>query len=137
MDFHDGISFQCFELEGWDLVQWLLISFCFGSKILVQFGQPQPPKNTPNPPKNFEYELQETFRLYNFCQFGARDLEFGTVFTNIILPWIRNFGTIWKTSTSQKSPKIPQDTLNMNLTILFLSSLQDCICRITLAKGLR
>merc|ERR1712208_49002 len=29
MDFHDGISCQRFELEGWDLVQCLLISFCF------------------------------------------------------------------------------------------------------------
>ena len=34
MDFHNGISCQRFELEGWGLVQCLLISFCFGSEIL-------------------------------------------------------------------------------------------------------
>ena len=62
------------ELHFWDLVQCLLISFCFGSEILVQFGQPQPPKNTPKPPKHFEYELMETLRLYNFCRFRARGL---------------------------------------------------------------
>ena len=49
MDFYDGVTFQRFELAGWDLVQCLLISFCFGSEILKKIGQPQPPKNTPNP----------------------------------------------------------------------------------------
>ena len=34
MDFLDGITLQRFELEGWDLVQCLLISFCFGFEIL-------------------------------------------------------------------------------------------------------
>merc|ERR1712212_414922 len=47
MDFHDGISCQRFELEGWDLVQCLLISFCFGSEILKKIRPPQPPKKTP------------------------------------------------------------------------------------------
>ena len=107
MDFHDGISCQCLQLEGQDLVQCLLISFCFGSEILVQFGHPQPPKNTPKPPKHFEYELTETLRLYNFCKFGARDLEFGTVFTNIILPWIQNSEINWTTPTPPKKPKTP------------------------------
>ena len=32
MDFLDGITFQRFDLEGWDLVQCLLISLCFGSE---------------------------------------------------------------------------------------------------------
>merc|ERR1712055_543447 len=70
----DYVTFVDLELEVWNLVQWSLISFCFGSEILVQFGQPQPPKNTPKPPKHFEYELMETLRLYNFCRFGARGL---------------------------------------------------------------
>merc|ERR1712087_378496 len=99
----------------WDLVQCLLISFCFGSEILVQFGQPQPPKNTPKPPKHFEYELMETLRLYNFCRFGPRGLGFATVFINIILLWIRNFGTIRTTPTPLKIPQKLQNTLNMNL----------------------
>ena len=45
-----------------------------------------------NPLKHFEYELMETLRLYNFCNFGATLLGFGTVFTNIIVHGIRNFG---------------------------------------------
>ena len=55
----DYITFVNLELEIWNLVQYLLISFCLGSEILVQFGQPQPPKNTPKPPKHFEYELYD------------------------------------------------------------------------------
>ena len=51
MDFHDGITCQRFELEGWDLVQCLLISFCFGSEILKKIRPPQPPKKTKKPPK--------------------------------------------------------------------------------------
>ena len=47
----------------------------------------------------------ETLRLCNFCRFGARSLEFGTVVSNIILPWIRNFGTIL---TTLKIPQNPQ-----------------------------
>ena len=48
MDFPDGINFQRFELEGWDLVH--------GSEILKKMGPPQPPKNAPKPPK--------TLRIY-------------------------------------------------------------------------
>ena len=44
MDFHDGISCQRFELEGSDLVECLLISFCFGSEILKKIRPPQPPQ---------------------------------------------------------------------------------------------
>merc|ERR1712212_356474 len=59
MDFHNGISCQRFELEGWDLVHRLLISFCFGSEILKKIPPPQPPKKKkkkkkkkpPPPPK--------------------------------------------------------------------------------------
>ena len=51
MDFLDGITFQRFEVEGWDLVQCLLISFCFGSEILKKIRPPQPPKKTKKPPK--------------------------------------------------------------------------------------
>ena len=36
--------------------------------------------------------FMETLRLCNFCNFGATLLGFGTVFTNIILHGIRNFG---------------------------------------------
>ena len=61
----------------------------------------------------------ETLRLCNFCNFGATLLEFGTVFTNIILHGIRNFGKNRITLTPQKCPKTPQNTLNMNLTIIF------------------
>ena len=60
-----------------------------------------------------------TLRLYNFCNFGATLLGFGTVFTNIILHGIRNFGKNRITLTPQKCPKTPQKTLNMNLTIIF------------------
>ena len=59
MDFLDGITFHRFELEGWDLVQCLLIAFCFGSKICKEIRPPQPPENTPKPPKHFEYELYD------------------------------------------------------------------------------
>ena len=51
MDFHDGISCQRFELEGWDLVQCLLISFCFGSEILKKIRPPEPQKKTKKPQK--------------------------------------------------------------------------------------
>ena len=111
----DYVTYVNLELEVWHLVQCLLISFCFGSEILVQFGQPQPPKNTPKTPKHFEYELMETLRLYNFCRFGARGLGFGTVFTNIILLWIRNFEKNWSIPTPPKTPKTPKNTFNMNL----------------------
>ena len=103
----DYITFVDLELDVWNLVQCLLISFCLGSENLVQLGLPQPPKNTPKPPKHFKYELMETLRLYFFCRFGARGWRFGTVFTNIILPWIRKFGTIGTTPTTKKYPKTP------------------------------
>ena len=35
----DGITFQRFKLGGWDLVQCLLISFCFGSEVLRKIGK--------------------------------------------------------------------------------------------------
>ena len=53
MDFHDGISCQRFELEGWDLIQCLLISFCFGSEILKKIGSPQLLKNPKKTKKDF------------------------------------------------------------------------------------
>merc|ERR1712212_680988 len=49
MDFYNGISCQRFELEGWDLVHCLLISFCFGSEILKKIRPPKPQKK---PKKN-------------------------------------------------------------------------------------
>ena len=51
MDFHNGITFQRFEVEGCDLVQCLLITFCFGSEILKKIRPPQPPKKLKKPPK--------------------------------------------------------------------------------------
>ena len=57
MDFHDGITCQRFELEGWDLVQCLLISFCFGSEILKEIGPPQPPKGKGNLPQKLASAL--------------------------------------------------------------------------------
>merc|ERR1712208_1723 len=88
MDFHDGITCQCFELEGWDLVQCLLISFCFGSKILKKIGPPQPPKKTKKKPKKdmdfhdgitcqrFELEGWDVVQclLISFC-FGSEILK--------------------------------------------------------------
>ena len=52
----------------------------------------------------------ETLRLCNFCNFGATLLEFGTVFTNIILLWIRNFEENPTTPTPQKNQKTPKKT---------------------------
>merc|ERR1712090_1153 len=83
----DYVTFVDLELEVWNLVQCLLISFCFGSEILVEIGQPQPQKKPKNPQK----------KTYGFSRWDilpmliARRLGFGTVFTNIILLWIRNF----------------------------------------------
>ena len=45
----DGIIYVILELHFWDLVYCLLISFCFGSKILKKIGPPQPPKKPKNP----------------------------------------------------------------------------------------
>ena len=53
----------------------------------------------------------ETLRLYNFCRFGARGLGSGTVFSNIILPWIRNFEKNRSTLTPQKKQKTPKKDL--------------------------
>ena len=50
----------------------------------------------------------ETLRLCNFCNFGATLLEFGTVFTNIILHGIRNFGKNRITLTPKNAPKPPK-----------------------------
>merc|ERR1712087_808767 len=88
MDFHDGISCQRFKLEGWGLVQCLLISFCFGSEILKEIGPPQPQKNSKKPPKKlmdfrngitcqrFELEVWDLVQcsLISFC-FGSEILE--------------------------------------------------------------
>ena len=63
--------------------------------------------------------FMETLQWDNFCNFGATLLGFGTLFTNIILLWIRNFEKNRTTPTTQKCPKTPQNTLNMNLTIIF------------------
>jgi len=52
----------------------------------------------------------ETLRLCNFCNFGATLLEFGTVFTNIILLWIRNFEENPTTPTPKKTQKTPKKT---------------------------
>merc|ERR1712208_131309 len=82
----DGITSVILELPFWDLVHCLLISFCFGSEILKKIGPPQPPKKPKRPQK----------RTYGFSRWDilpmllARRLGFGTVFTNIILLWIRN-----------------------------------------------
>ena len=107
MDFHNGISCQRFELEGWDLVHCLLISFCFGSEILKKIGPPQPQKKPKKPQK----------KTYGFSRWDilpmliARRLGFGTVFTNIILLWIRNFEENPTTPTPQKNQKTPQKDL--------------------------
>merc|ERR1712087_882512 len=92
MDFHDGISCQCFELEGWDLVQCLLIPFCFGSEIMKKHAPPQPPK------KSYGFSRWDILPTLS-----VRRLGFGTVFTTIILLWIRNFEKNPTTRTTQKN----------------------------------
>ena len=47
----------------------------------------------------------ETLQWDNFCNFGATLLGFGTLFTNIILLWIRNFEKNRTTPTPQKTQK--------------------------------
>merc|ERR1712212_784866 len=51
-----------------------------------------------------------TLRWDNFCNFGATLLEFGTLFTNIILLWIRNFEKNRTTPTPKKTQKTPKKT---------------------------
>ena len=45
--------------------------------------------------RSFDVVVRPTFmgtlRWDNFCNFGATLLRFGTLLSNIILPWIRNF----------------------------------------------
>merc|ERR1712208_45636 len=85
----DGITSVILELPFWDLVHCLLISFCLGSEILKKIGPPQPPKKTKKKQK----------KTYGFSRWDilpmllVRRLGFGTVFTNIILLWVRNFET--------------------------------------------
>merc|ERR1712105_306441 len=62
--------------------------------------------------------FMETLRWDNFCNFGATLLGFGTLFTNIILLWIRNFEKHRTTPTPQKCPKTPQNTLNHYISFL-------------------
>ena len=47
----------------------------------------------------------------NFCDFGATFLGFGTLFTNIILLWIRNFEKNRTTPTPKKTQKTPKKDL--------------------------
>ena len=54
-----------------------------------------------------------TLRWANFCNFGATLLRFGTLFTNIILLWIRNSEKNWTTPTSQKNQKTPKKDLSI------------------------
>merc|ERR1712055_480182 len=49
--------------------------------------------------------IMGTLRWDNFCNFGATLLGFGTLFTNIILLWIRNFEKNRTTPTPKKNPK--------------------------------
>merc|ERR1712212_834281 len=55
--------------------------------------------------------FMETLRWDNFCNFGATFLGFGTLFTNIILLWIRNFEKKRSTPTSKKNQKTPKKDL--------------------------
>jgi len=55
--------------------------------------------------------FMETLRWDNFCNFGATFLGFGTLFTNIILLWIRNFEKNRTTPTPQKNQKTPKKDL--------------------------
>jgi hypothetical protein len=77
-------------------------------KFWYNSDNPNPLKIPQNPQKHVVCELRGTLGCYKICQFGARDLEFGTVFTNIIQPWIRNLGTNRTTPTPKKYPKPPK-----------------------------
>ena len=55
--------------------------------------------------------IMETLQWDNFCTFGATLLGFGTLFTNIILLWIRNFEKNPTTPTPQKKQKTPKKDL--------------------------
>ena len=55
--------------------------------------------------------FMETLRWDNFCNFGATLLRFCTLFTNIILLWIRNFETNRTTPTPKKTKKKPKKDL--------------------------
>ena len=55
--------------------------------------------------------FMETLRWDNFCNFGATLLGFGTLFTNIILLWIRNFEKNRTTPTPKKNQKTPKKDL--------------------------
>merc|ERR1712212_461194 len=52
----------------------------------------------------------ETLRWDNFCNFGATHLGFGTLFTNIILLWIRNSEKIGPPQPPQKTKKPQKKT---------------------------
>merc|ERR1712208_52110 len=97
----DFVTFVILELHFWNLVQCLLISFCFGSEILKKIRPPQPPKKPKIPPKK-TYGFS---RWDNLPTLGVRRLGFGTVFTNIVLLWIRNFEKNRTTPTPQKNQK--------------------------------
>ena len=55
--------------------------------------------------------FMETLQWDNFCNFGATFLGFGTLFTNIILLWIRNFEKNQTTPTPKKTQKTPKKDL--------------------------
>ena len=55
--------------------------------------------------------FMETLRWDNFCNFGATLLGFGTLFTNIILLWIRNFEKKSDHPNPPKNSKKPQKRL--------------------------
>ena len=59
------VTFVILELHFWDLVQCLLISFCFGSEILKKIGPPQPPKIPQKPPKT----LRIYMNLWKLCDY--------------------------------------------------------------------
>merc|ERR1712212_1362569 len=58
--------------------------------------------------------FMETLRWDNFCNFGATLLRFSTLFTNIILLWIRNFEKNWTTPTPKKNQKTPKKDMDFH-----------------------
>ena len=102
----DYVTYVNLELEVWDLVQWSLISFCLGSEILKKIRPPEPPKK-PKKPQKKTYGFS---RWDNLPTLWVRRLGFGTVFTNIILLWIRNFEENSTTPTPQKKQKKTKKT---------------------------
>ena len=112
MDFLDGITFQRFEVEGWDLVQCLLISFCLGSEILKKIGPPQPPKKPQKPPKTLRIYMN-LWKLRDYVTFVDLELEVWNLVQCLLISFCFGSEILKKIGPPQppkKTQKPPQNT---------------------------